>query len=194
MSGREPIPETLLRWLSDEETREAALVIDPAERARRLVAKAVLKGKLGSILDVEPSSLLFERTPHGKPFLALARFCWLRFNLSHSGTFVAVSLGRTELGIDIERHRPLGDVNALMDQYFCRDEHQFFLKRDGESHLEKFFSLWTRKEAILKAMGTGFSRSPESVSAAGSEIIEGCWRVHSIIAPPGYSAAVAWQI
>ncbi|WP_158500204.1 4'-phosphopantetheinyl transferase family protein [Sinorhizobium arboris] len=194
VSGKEPIPERLRVRLPADELRETSLVVDAAERTRRLVAKAILRGNLANILDVEPSSLVFGRGPTGKPFLSTQRFQWLRFNLSHSGDFVATATGRTELGIDIERHRLVSDAGDLMHRYFCEDEHQLFLGTDVSSQMETFFSLWTRKEALLKAMGTGFSRLLDSVSVVRDDVIEGSWRVCSIVAPIGYSAAISWHL
>ncbi|SCX28506.1 4'-phosphopantetheinyl transferase psf-1 [Agrobacterium sp. DSM 25558] len=194
ISGLAPIPKTVLSYLSENELREADSVIDAAERIRRLLAKAILKAELASILHAKPSSLLFEQALRGKPFLSSSDFSWLRFSISHSGDFIAIATGLTEVGIDIEMHRPFEDPNNFLDLYFCRDEYQWFLEANDGTELEKFFALWTRKEALLKAMGTGFSRAPETISAAGDEVIEGHWRVHTIVAPTGYSSAVSWHV
>src|SRR5205085_1762232 len=77
---------------------------------------------------------------------------------------VAIAVGRCELGVDIEMHRPLQAMQALVERVFHRDEQRWLAE---QSDLESaFFRLWTLKEALLKAAGTGFSHPPEQL----------CWR------------------
>jgi 4'-phosphopantetheinyl transferase len=101
----------------------------------------------------------------------------LRFNLSHSQemALVAVAL-EIEVGVDVERIRPLPEFIAIARRFFPPGEP---LPRDAE----EFFRAWTRIEAQLKARGVG-------LYGAGMEI-EGEWTLAPINAGDGYAAAVA---
>jgi phosphopantetheinyl transferase len=72
----------------------------------------------------------------------------IRFSLSHSGDIVLLAIGKTEIGIDIEKIRNL-DYSSLSDRYFAEGE-----KAEIKT-LEDYFRVWTRKEAYLKLTSEG---------------------------------------
>jgi len=73
------------------------------------------------------------------------------FNISHSGNRV-ICCGTMEgkIGVDIELMHPI-DIDY--DDYFTPAEQQNI--RAAENQQTEFFKYWTRKEAVLKAIGTG---------------------------------------
>jgi 4'-phosphopantetheinyl transferase len=121
------------------------------------------------------ADLEFAAAPNGKPWLPGAPE--LKFNLSRSRdiALVAVTLG-AEVGVDIERFRPLPEYAAIAERFFPPGEEAPTDERD-------FFRRWTRLEALLKASGIGLYGM-----GAG---VEGEWTVHEIDAAEGYAAAVA---
>jgi 4'-phosphopantetheinyl transferase len=60
---------------------------------------------------------------------------------------------------------------------------------------DAFFACWTRKEALLKAHGTGFIRPPQSVHVGlGADDVAADftgWSVVEIQLPSGYAGAIA---
>jgi len=76
----------------------------------------------------------------------------LHLNLSHSGTFLAAVVSQQPVGIDIERIRPRA-VAAQADRVFCPDEVRAMQSLPEDARLERFFQLWTLKEAASKAVG-----------------------------------------
>jgi 4'-phosphopantetheinyl transferase len=88
---------------------------------------------------------------------------------------IAVAL-EVEVGVDVERLRPLPEYAAIAERFFPPSERPVLDERD-------FFRRWTRIEAALKARGVG-------LYGAGAEL-EGPWTVREIDAGPGYAAAVA---
>jgi 4'-phosphopantetheinyl transferase len=75
------------------------------------------------------------------------------FNISHTKGSVVCAMSRdTKLGIDIEFVRAI-DLSDFTDQ-FCDEEIDWIT--EGDRHT-RFFDLWTRKEAVLKAVGTGLN-------------------------------------
>ena len=104
----------------------------------------------------------FKRTKDGKPY-AEGKAC---FNISHSGSFAAVAVSDSEVGIDIERIR---DVNLGIAKKFSREEREYILS--AENPQKAFFEIWTAKEAYLKKYGTGLTVPLDSFSAVGMKNI-----------------------
>lgn len=92
----------------------------------------------------------FQYGPQGKPFLPGAP----GFNLSHSGGWLALVLGDSpDLGIDIEAGARLGDGADLVPRVLHPLEAAAWHAAPDRRGL--FLRAWTRKEALLKAKGTG---------------------------------------
>jgi 4'-phosphopantetheinyl transferase len=149
------------------------------------------------------SALAFRRNSHGKPRLAGAEP--IAFNISHSGDLVAIAIGRNcDLGIDVERHRPELDVDALGRFIFTDAEMAAVQAGDARARINGFFRQWVFKEALVKGLGTGLARDPrrfqirngtdepfaEFVGGEENDIGQG-WRLRALAAPAGYSTAVA---
>lgn len=85
---------------------------------------------------------------NGKPFLENnPRF---RFNLSHSGEYVALAYGHINVGVDIEQIRT--DNQKIAGRCFTENEQKYV---DGDD--ERFTELWTMKESYLKYTGDGIT-------------------------------------
>lgn len=145
-------PETLS---SDERERADRFHFERdriAFRAGRAWLRAVLAGYLG----VPPAAIRFGYGPHGKPHLADRPD--LRFNLAHSGGWaaLAVATGR-EVGIDVEAIRPIAErVERVV---FTPAEIAALNRLPAEERRLGFYNAWTRKEAYLKALGSGDRKS-----------------------------------
>jgi 4'-phosphopantetheinyl transferase len=160
---------------------------------RSVVSHVALRLVLGELTGTAPESLRFERhcghcggDGHGKPHLAGHRD--LDFSLSHSGelALIAVARGR-RVGADVERVRPRTDVLAIARGSLSVRERRAIesLGTDGARRAE-FFRCWTRKEAYLKGIGVGLAGGLDT----DPEAAQG-WQAESLLAPPGYEAAVA---
>jgi 4'-phosphopantetheinyl transferase len=83
-------------------------------------------------------------------------------NLSHSGEWVLLAItDRGFIGIDIEKK-----VSQNIDEFksgFSRIEWEMITTSKGEI-LEDFYTLWTQKEAVLKAEGRGWSNKPDAIT------------------------------
>src|SRR5581483_3775947 len=76
------------------------------------------------------------------------------FNIAHSGNIVVCcGTDKGEIGIDIEQIKEI-DINEYQG-HFTKNE---WNKVNGDQNTtQAFYELWVRKEAILKAIGTGLS-------------------------------------
>ena len=151
-------------------------MLKPGEVHVWLVRSCDAHEALRTILEtVTGAPVEFAVAEKGKPYLRGAPE--VRFNLAHSHelALVGVALG-VEVGVDIERLRPLPEYAAIAERFFPPSEREGIDERD-------FFRRWTRIEAKLKARGVG-------LYGAGAEL-GGGWTVEPIDAGEGFAAAVA---
>src|SRR5262249_20772756 len=113
-----------------------------------------------------PENLRFSYTASGKPRLdSAAGGRRIEFNVGHSGqrAVYAIANGR-RVGVDIERIVPIaGHEERLSRSWLSEQELAEMSTMDGPGRTRRFYSLWTRKEAYLKARGDGFSLAPDRV-------------------------------
>lgn len=146
--------DSLRSLLSPEEISRANRLIRPEDGLRFIVGRAQLRQLLGSYLATTAQSVELSSLPHGKPVLAEPR---LSFNLSHSGDLALLAIARcAPLGVDLERLRPELDWLPLARRYFSASEQQALQALAPNQQRNGFFTIWTRKEAWLKAIGRGF--------------------------------------
>lgn len=135
-----------------------------ADRCRRrenavcyLAAEALLRYAVKSSLGL--SRFTIETNPCGKP--SLMGCPDFHFNLSHSGHWVVLACGSTEVGIDVEKIR-IDEKNAKIACRFFTQEEQRFVFEKEESYNRRFLEIWTAKESYLKYLGTGMKKSLNS--------------------------------
>ncbi len=113
--------------------------------------------------ELAPRGWRFENRRQGKP--AIVQLFPYQFNLSHSGSSVAVAIAEAEVGVDIERCGPMPHMEALAERVLHPDERRWLWRQPSAE--AGFFRLWTLKEALLKAAGTGFSYPPSRFCCEG---------------------------
>lgn len=134
------------------------------ERPRRQfsLCRSALRRLLCRILDCANDRLRFGIGEHGKPFaLVDGHSAPVSFNISHSGTHGLIAVApRGELGVDVEIRSPRRDFDGLGRSVFGPNEQVALAAKLGHEKAQLFFSLWTMKEALIKALGTGFTLNP----------------------------------
>lgn len=113
----------------------------PARR-RSAAARAVLLAELG----VDEAQL--ESTDDGKPVLTDGS---RHFNVSHSHDLAAIALAGVEVGIDVEALG--GRRRRVLPGVLAETERERVLS--APDPVLAFLRAWTRKEALLKAIGCG---------------------------------------
>jgi 4'-phosphopantetheinyl transferase len=156
--------EALRTLLSADEIRRSERFVFERDRCRYVAARGALRRILGGELGIAPAELQFGYGEHGKPALRAVRD--LQFNLSHSEDAAVIAVGGSEpVGVDVEMFKDIGDALALATAHFSPAERACIEARTGEDRSRAFLTIWTRKEACLKAVGSGFSIPAASFEA-----------------------------
>jgi len=196
-------PAELAGCLSSSERERAGRFRFEPDRRRFVVAHAILRGLLAESLDCDPAGVEIVTDAFGKPRLG-AGARELAFNLSHTGerALYAFSPG-VELGVDAEELKPLADMSRLAQDVFSATELAEWKGLPEAERVAGFFGGWTRKEAVLKALGRGLDYPLRAFSASlapggAARLLHAPvetgpaseWSLTSLCPEPGYLAAV----
>jgi len=125
-----------------------------------IIRHAILRQLLSEYLECDPIDIDIQADKYGKPYLLSDNCNEFSFNMSSSGNFAVFSFFKSgTIGIDIEKIRPLLDMQGIVQRFFTIQENQKYKSFSGKEQLQFFFKLWTRKEAVLKSQGMGLLKS-----------------------------------
>ncbi len=190
-----------LALLDADERERAGRFLRASDRARFVTSHAALRVSLGTALGLAPEAVRFAKDDAGRPHLAGPEGEGLDFNLSHSGDIALIGLARDmRIGVDVEVRRSLPDALRIARAHFAADEVAALSALPPQRMEAAFFGLWTRKEAVVKALGAGLSipldRFSVSVPPAPPRLLrmaEGAadWTLAAVDAGPEAEATVA---
>ena len=184
------------RLLDVDERRRAARFHFEHDRSVYLLAHALWRAVLGICLGVDAAAVPLVRMPSGQPQLPGTP---LATSLSHSGNWVAIAVGHAAtVGVDIECAPARIELGDLLATICTPAEAADMQKLPMPAREAALLALWTRKEALLKAFGTGLLESPSTLSAATSALVAApstsayppC-RVRGLDLPAGVAGAFA---
>ncbi len=124
-----------------------------------IVAHGLLRVILAHYLQLSPQEISFITRPGGKPILSPTLHPHpISFNISHSGETVLVGVSAdAEIGVDVEVIRPFDNFMEIAEKYFHPEETLTISNMPQNMHLNKFYEIWTQKEAAVKALGIGLA-------------------------------------
>lgn len=183
--------------LDPEERRRAAGFAREEDRGRYVAAHVALRVLLGSWLDTIPGRVRITRAPcagcggpHGRPVSGDGP---VHFSLSHSGRLALVAVGPVPVGVDVEELTAPSAVDEVAGQLHPREVAELSALDPGERPAA-FGRAWVRKEAYLKGLGLGLSRSLAldyvGTSADPADGLPG-WTLTDVSVPAGFTAALA---
>lgn len=155
--------------LATDEVARAERTSDPAARRQFVAGRVLLRSALGRATGVAPEALHFRYGKGGKPFLPGGP----PFSLSHSGDSVVVAVGTGgpaggRVGVDVEVVRPVRRMAAVVQRRFAPEESTWWAQAPPDRRVAAFFRVWSRKEAVAKALGGGLA-VPGSAFAVATE-------------------------
>ena len=190
--------------LSTQERERAGKFRFELHRRRFVTGRGELRRLLSRYLGLSPSEVAIGYGSDGKPSCAIQPPEWrICFNLSHSENAAALAISSGfEVGIDVEQVRPI-EESVPIEVFSTRERAQFTALPDAERQ-KVFFESWARKEACLKALGTGFILPPTHFEFdlsirgdttprfVGGEAEEAShWRICALSSSPTCAGAVA---
>ena len=89
------------------------------------------------------------------------------FNISHSNEYVVFVKSDKRIGIDIQY---MSEADMVIKDYAFTENEKKYIDEDeiDKDEINRFYRLWTRKEALVKAEGSGFIREPKEVDVSES--------------------------
>ncbi|MFD7017083.1 4'-phosphopantetheinyl transferase family protein [Streptomyces sp. NPDC059928] len=208
-TGDGPIDPADLALLSKAERDRAARFVHVGTAVGFVAGRAASRRILSDLLDVPPAEICLGRRPcpgcgdplHGPPaVLHPASPLWI--SISHTDGCGMLGVARVPVGVDVEvvREFPLDELApaALTES----ERRVVFDAADGDPRTRAFLRCWTRKEAVLKAVGVGITTDlrtvetrPElsgpAVVAAGVPGTPASWTVTDLAVPGAWAAAVS---
>ena len=163
------IPLPLFRLLDPGERAKASSILSIQDRRLFIVGRILLRQALSVVLGGDPAVWSFTLGEHGKPCLAKQlrsshEAPRVDFNISHSGSAVAVSVSISDfrdcqVGLDIELMDPtvFRGAEAPLDLFFTPEECDSLEKQSLDQRWEETLRLWTCKEAYAKFLGYGIN-------------------------------------
>lgn len=156
----------------DQEARASCFaLLDESERARLdtfrsesaatqfLAARGLLRRTLSLYRDLAPGQWRFVKNHYGRPFVDPALdAAEIHFSISHTEGMVACAVGSfAEIGVDVEACNREISLLELLPSVLTPQERERFAAISPGERPHSFFSLWTLKEAYVKARGMGLS-------------------------------------
>lgn len=136
-----------------------------------LIGHGMLRIVLSQYLQKYPESIIFSENKYGKIHMPQSN---VSFNISHSGNKVVLAFAKEmQIGVDIERMGVIEDYAQIAKKFFLPQESKLICSQtDAAKGMEYFYKIWTVKEAYVKAIGCGLSRSLKTfeVLEAGSVV------------------------
>lgn len=185
--------------ISDIEEYYSFLADSEKERADQLKIKKVfeqfvltrgrLRRNVAQQLSCTPQELIIDVAEKGKPYLKNFNY---QFNVSHTQGSAIIALSPTiQLGIDMENINREVDIFGVAKQLFTKQEQDFIFNESDQK--QAFFYVWTRKEALVKALGLGIYSDIKTVSIINKDeiTIKGQrWFIKELDLFEGYQSAL----
>ena len=179
--------------LSGDEAERAARFVVPGLGETWSAARVVLREVLGRATLTPAADVRIHTGEFGKPSVD-----GVEFSLSHKDATVLIGLGDLPLGVDVEKVPDDRTVQQVGSSCHPREAAEL-LDLPAEERPGAFARVWVRKEALLKAIGTGLSRGI-SRDYVGAGTVPGTpvagLRIHDLALPgkPGHRAALCTTV
>jgi 4'-phosphopantetheinyl transferase len=146
----------------DERTHWRSLQFD-IHRQEYLATRILVRTALSHYYPLAPEAWRYRLSHYGKP--SVDPNCGLSFNLSNSLDLVVCLIAQgSEVGVDLESYARAKDIVDLAEEVFSPLELSQLEGLPGPERPNRALSLWTLKEAFIKARGTGLSMPLKKLS------------------------------
>ncbi|HEY1775389.1 MAG TPA: 4'-phosphopantetheinyl transferase superfamily protein [Solirubrobacteraceae bacterium] len=192
-----PLGLNAARTLLADRPLQAAYREHEDDRRRALVAHAALARLVARRMGTDPASVDIRRDERGRPVLPAASR--LHASVSHSGNYVACAVSSLPVGVDLERTDRSEVDEAFASRVCVPGELAQLGRAPSDARASALIRMWTRKEAVAKALGVGHALPFDQLTITGARPLVNGVRVPSMWirdverSPPGYAIAVAGE-
>ena len=148
--------------MDDMRKQKVDILANEKNKKQTVAGEMLAKKTISNYLNISYDSIKIIEAENGKPF---AENLDIHFNISHSDNIVVCAISETEIGIDIEKLRP---INLKVAKRFCSCEElnyifgfspcdKDFCFTENTEILTRFFEIYTKKESVVKYNGNGIS-------------------------------------
>ena len=160
--------DTAYFLMSEKRRRKCDALRFLDDKKRCIAADMLLRRVLAEKTGLSENALVFGVYDNGKPYLVGEKYF---FSISHSGKYVCVAVNREKpVGVDIEE---IKSVNSRIAKRVFSESDMCYVFENSEypdciisdpSVLERFFRVWTYKEAYVKMTGEGIDDNIRNIS------------------------------
>lgn len=118
-------------------------------KSRKYYSKQLLRYSIKSVFKLEIEEEPIMRNQYGKPSFKNKEH--IKFNISHCDGLIACAVGLEEMGVDVENIRSFDDYVV---RRVCSSKEIDLIYNSADSK-RTFFTYWTMKESLGKALGVG---------------------------------------
>ena len=189
--------DSLQRLLSPDENERLHPIRLSTQRQRFVAARGMLRQILSIYLAIPPEQIQLAYGEHKKPHLNNTHASPIQFNLTHSGDVALYAIAHSiPVGIDIEKTETTYNPD-IAKRYFSPTENAAIAKLPKNEQAKAFYTIWSRKEALIKAIGKGLTMPLTSFSVTANDISEDIvlndttWALTSLSLYPEFASALA---
>ena len=146
---------SLLELIEEEDRKQILRYQFRQDRQRSLLGHLLSRYAIIQEYALTNKEIQIRRHAYGKPYIK--DYSQIHYNISHSGEWVVVAIGKSPIGIDVENRRE--DWDLIGERVFSESE-----KYWSQNSYKRKAILWTIKEAYVKYLGIGLSKSLNSFS------------------------------
>ncbi len=154
-----------------------------------LVSHVAMRLLISKYSNIKAKEIIYQYGENGKPWVSED----LQFNLSHAHKKALIGFYRKDIGVDIEYKKEIEGYCGIGDLVFTEKEKEYM---NAGNKKDRFYELWTRKEAIIKVIGVGLTDEVKDLSVGTKEqFYKGnqIWQIKKIKSDFDYIAHVAYK-
>lgn len=144
--------ERLLSFVSAEKQEQIARFHSDIDKKLSIVSEILIRTIICREKGLSNNEIVFEKNEFGKPFLK--GYSGFYFNLSHTRNAITIATSDRPVGVDIEKIR---DAEFRIAKRFFTEKEFDYITRNSVNMDERFYEVWTKKEAYIKYLGKGLS-------------------------------------
>ncbi len=140
--------------MDNKKKAETLALPSDLKKRQKIAADMLCRQMIADRCGIAPERIVIERNENGKPYAVNAD---VFFSISHSADIVACAISDKEIGLDIEQ---IKNIRLKAAEKFADEAEIAYIGND----INRFFEIWTLKEAFFKCKGTGLGADIKSVS------------------------------